>query len=119
MTIKEISERFGISRDTLRYYEKAGMIPRVERKPNGIREYSEEDARWIGLALCMRNAGLPVEGIAEYLRLYQQGEETALQRLNLLTRQRDILLEQRSRIDQTLERLNQKISWYESSHKRL
>ena len=63
MTIKEVSEKYQITQDTLRYYERIGMIPAVPRTSGGIRNYGEADLGWIELALCMRNAGLPVESI--------------------------------------------------------
>ena len=58
MTIKEVSEKYHITQDTLRYYERVGMIPKVTRTPSGIRNYQPEDLGWVELALCMRNAGL-------------------------------------------------------------
>lgn len=117
MTIKEVSEKFGISQDTLRYYERVGMIPAVARTSGGIRNYSEEDLNWIELAVCMRSAGLPVEAMIEYLKLYQMGDSTIEARLNLLEDQREILLEQKNRMDNTLERLNYKISRYQIAMK--
>ena len=69
MTIKEVSEKFGIRQDTLRYYERVGMIPPVTRTAGGIRNYQESDLGWVELALCMRSAGLPVEAMIEYVRL--------------------------------------------------
>ncbi len=63
MTIKEVSEKYGVTQDTLRYYERVGMIPRVTRTAGGIRDYMEKDLEWVELAVCMRNAGLPVEAM--------------------------------------------------------
>lgn len=113
MTIKEVSERYGITQDTLRYYERVGMIPPVNRSAGGIRNYTQEDIKWVELALCMRSAGLPVEVMVEYLRLFQQGDKTIPARLELLTEQRENLLEQKKQIEQTLDRLNYKIARYE------
>lgn len=113
MTIKEVSEKYGISQDTLRYYERVGMIPPVTRTPSGIRNYTDEDVKWVELAICMRSAGLPVEVMIEYLKLFQQGDETIPARLDLLTEQREVLLEQKKQIEQTLDRLNYKIARYE------
>lgn len=61
LTIKEVSEKYNISQDTLRYYEKVEMIPPVGRTSGSIRNYQDEDLGWVELALCMRSAGLPVE----------------------------------------------------------
>ena len=117
MTIKEVSERYNVSQDTLRYYERSGMIPPVGRTPGGIRDYGEEDLRWVELALCMRSAGLPVESIAEYVRLARTGDSTVDERHDLLLRQRDMLLEQQHQIGETLDRLERKIEWYERKMK--
>ena len=73
MTISEVSKRYGISQDTLRYYERVGVIPPVRRTKSGVRDYSEEDCGWVELAACMRSAGLPLETLAEYVRLCQGG----------------------------------------------
>ncbi len=113
MTIKEVSEKFGISQDTLRYYERVGMIPHVTRTAGGIRNYQESDLGWVEMALCMRSAGLPIEAMIEYVRLFQEGDETIPARLQLLLDQREALIEQKAQIDTTLKRLNYKISRYE------
>lgn len=76
MTIKEVSEKYGISQDTLRYYERVQVIPAVTRTSGGIRDYQEEDLKWVELAVCMRNAGLPIESLIEYQKLFQAGDET-------------------------------------------
>ena len=113
LTIKEVSEKYDISQDTLRYYERVGMIPPVTRTASGIRDYQEEDLGWVELAKCMRSAGLPVEAMIEYVRLVQEGDSTLAARLQLLTDQKELLLEQKNKIDTTLKRLNYKISRYE------
>ena len=115
MTIKQVSERYHISVDTLRYYERVGMIPPVNRTASGIRDYREEDLKWVELAICMRSAGLPVETMIEYVRLCHLGDSTIPDRLHLLEAQRDVLEEQRRQIDETLERLNRKINRYETT----
>ena len=74
MTIKEVSEKYGISQDTLRYYERIGLIPPVPRTPGGIRDYQEKDLGWVEQAVCMRSAGVQIEALIEYVRLYQMGD---------------------------------------------
>lgn len=117
MTIKEVSEKYGVSQDTLRYYERIGVIPEVTRTAGGIRDYQPEDLGWLELALCMRGAGLPVNVLVEYLRLYREGESTIPQRLELLTAQRGELAAMKARIENTLSRLDYKISVYERAVK--
>ncbi len=113
MTIKEVSEKYDITQDTLRYYERIGMIPKVNRTASGIRDYSEADLGWVELAKCMRSAGLAVEGLIEYVKLCQEGDITLQARMNLLVEQRETLLEQKLKIDESLERLDYKIGVYE------
>ena len=117
MTIKEVSERYHISQDTLRYYERTGMIPKVTRTAGGIRDYREEDLGWVELALCMRSAGLPVEAMVRYVKLCQEGDATIPDRLKLLEKQREVLLEQQKQVNETLKRLEYKISRYEEAVK--
>lgn len=113
MTIKEVSEKYGLSQDTLRYYEKIGVIPPVTRTSGGIRNYTEQDIGWVENAVCMRNAGLPVEVIAEYCRLFSMGDPTIGARLELLTEQRKKLIEQKEQLETEISRLDYKIGRYE------
>lgn len=115
MTIKEVAEKYNISSDTLRYYERIGMIPPVTRTGKGIRNYQKEDLEWVELALCMRSAGMSVEAIAEYVNLCQQGDSTIGARRELLLGQKEDLLRQREQIETMLVRLNYKIEKYEQA----
>lgn len=115
MTIKEVSALFNVSADTLRYYERVGMIPPVTRNASGIRDYQDIDLRWVELALCLRSAGLPVENLIEYVKLYEKGDDTIPARLYLLKEQREALIKQKNQIEATLKRLNSKIEGYETA----
>ena len=115
MNISEASRKFDLSQDTLRYYERVGMIPAVNRTPGGLRDYTEEDCKWVELSKCMRSAGLPVEVMIEYLKLTQQGDETISARRNLLLEQRSRLQAQKAAIESTLDHLNFKIERYEKA----
>ncbi len=117
MTIKEVSEKYGISQDTLRYYERVNVIPAVTRTSGGIRDYQEEDLRWVKLAVCMRSAGLPIERLIEYQKLFQAGDSTIPARLELLNGQMEILQRQKAQIEETMDRLSYKISRYEEAMK--
>ncbi|MBP1937287.1 DNA-binding transcriptional MerR regulator [Paenibacillus sediminis] len=116
MTIAEVSEKFGLSQDTLRYYERIGLIPPVTRNRSGNREYSEEDIKWVDFIKCMRqSAGLPVEALIEYVALFQQGDNTLVTRKELLVEQRDRLAAKLEEMTSTLVRLNDKIVRYEQT----
>lgn len=95
MTIKEVSERYDITADTLRYYERVGVIPEVSRTTSGNREYTEEDLKWVKNAICLRKANVSVESIAEYVKLFKEGDETIEARLFLLTETKEQLLEEK------------------------
>ena len=113
MKISEVSEKFNISPDTLRYYEKIGLIPPVNRNSSGIREYTEEDCNWIEFILCMKNAGLPIKTLIKYVELFQQGDDTIEERKELLITEREILRKKIQNMQETLDRLDFKIAKYE------
>lgn len=115
MTIAQVSKQFQLSADTLRYYERIGLIPPVRRTSGGIRDYTEEDCRWIGFSKCMRSSGLPIEAIVEYVSLFQLGDQTVDARKQILIEQRSHLEQKIAELQQTLERLNRKIEHYEQS----
>ena len=117
MTIKEVCEKFDITPDTLRYYERVGVIPEVNRTAGGIRDYQEEDIAWVENAVCMRSAGVPVEMLIEYVKLYQQGDETLEARKNLLMEAKNEVQKQLDKYQATMDRLNFKISRYEEAVK--
>ena len=115
MTIKQVCQRYGLTQDTLRYYEKIGVIPPVHRSASGIRDYDEHDLGWVENAVCLRNAGGPVESIAEYVKLYQAGDETFAARRDLLSHVLADLTEQRSQLDAAIQKLTYKVSRYEAA----
>lgn len=115
MTISEVSQKYGLSQDTLRYYEKVGAIPPVHRNKSGVRDYTEEDCGWVELVKCMRGAGLAVEVLVEYVRLQLEGDETIPQRRQLLIDQREQLTKQLKVIQDTMKRLDYKISRYDEA----
>ena len=115
MTMKTVCSMFNLSADTLRYYERIGVIPPVKRTSGGIRKYTEDDISWIQNAICLRDAGVPLEMIAEYVRLYDQGEPTYEARLQLLEKARVHVMTEKQKYDAALEKLNYKISKYEEA----
>lgn len=115
MNISEVSKKYDLSQDTLRYYERIGLLPGVNRNKSGIRDYTEEDCRWVEFVKCMRNAGLPIETLIEYVSLFQQGDATIEVRKELLTEQRNQLIAKMEDMKKTLERLNYKIERYEQA----
>ena len=116
MTIGEVSEKYELSTDTLRYYERIGLLPPVPRKQNGIRDFDEQACNWVSFIKCMRSAGVQIEPLIEYVSLLQQGTG--------IERRKKILIEQRARLQKqaetlrtTIERLDYKIDHYEELFK--
>ena len=115
MKIAEVSEQYGISSDTLRYYERVGLIPPVHRNESGIRDYDELDLRRVDFIKCMRSAGLPIDVLIEYVGLVQQGDQTIEARKEILKEQSEQLLARMEEMQKTLDILDHKIEVYENA----
>ena len=115
MKIAEVSEKYGLSADTLRYYERAGLIPPVHRNESGIRDYNELDLRRVDFIKCMRGAGLPVEVLIEYVALVQKGDKTIEARKEILKEQRALVAARLAEMQKTLDLLDHKIEVYEKA----
>jgi DNA-binding transcriptional MerR regulator len=115
MKISEVSEQCGISADTLRYYERIGLMPPVHRTDGGIRDYGELDVRRVEFIQCMRSAGLPIKVLTEYYGLVQQGDTTIEARKEILMEQREELVARMAELQETLDLLNYKITVYDNA----
>jgi len=115
MKIAQVSEQYDISADTLRYYERIGLLPSVNRTDSGIRDFSELDIRRVEFLKCMRSAGLPIDVLIEYMELVQQGDATIAARKEILLAQREQLAARMAEMQKTLELLDYKIGVYENA----
>ena len=115
MTIAQVSEKYNISADTLRYYEKIGLIPPVNRRESGVRDYTEQGCNWVEFIKCMRAAGLSIETLTEYVSLFSKGDKSLQQRKNLLLKERELLKFRIQSQQAVLKRLNKKIELYEKN----
>ena len=113
MTIAEVAARYDLSQDTLRYYERVGLIPPVSRTPGGVRDYREGDLRWVEFIKCMRGAGMSIEALVEYVALFQKGRESIAARKALLTEQRRLIAGRIEELQEALKRLDRKLDGYE------
>ena len=113
MTIAKVSKKYDLTADTIRYYEKIGLIPTVPRTEKGIRNFDEESCNWIEFIKCMRNAGMEIEILLEYVNLFRQGKATVKARKRLLEEQREKLVEKQNNINATIERLDYKLELYD------
>ncbi|MCH3971428.1 MAG: MerR family transcriptional regulator [Oscillospiraceae bacterium] len=114
MTITEVSKKYSISPDTLRYYERIGLLPKIGRTPGGVRKYSESDCNWVEYIKCMRGAGISVEALIEYVTLFHQGPATIDARKKLLLEQREQIAERIQDLNEVLAKLDWKIDGYEN-----
>ena len=115
MTIKEVAEKFELTNDTLRYYEKVGLIGPVKKNDSGIRDYDEVDLKRIEFIKCMRLAGLSIAVLKKYVDLFDKGDETVVERRKLLETQRDILKQKIDKMNEAYDRLNYKIKMYDEN----
>ncbi|MCB5955443.1 MerR family transcriptional regulator [Enterococcus sp. CWB-B31] len=114
MKINEVSKKYNLSLSTLRYYEKIGLLDYVERV-SGIRNYSEEDLSRIDFILCMKGSGMSLESIKRYFDLYEEGEETLEDRLELLKVQETETIKQLEKLQATLEYIHYKMKLTEGN----
>ncbi|MFV0394019.1 MAG: MerR family transcriptional regulator [Coprobacillaceae bacterium] len=113
MTITEVSEMYGLSADTLRYYEKIGLIEPITKGARGARDYQPHDVNRIKFLKCMRNAGLGIELLKKYVDLFHEGDETIPERQQMLIQQKAILQAKLDELQETMDTLNYKIDNYD------
>jgi DNA-binding transcriptional MerR regulator len=113
MTIQRASAETGLSADTLRYYERIGVLPGIARSDSGHRRFSENDIGWIKLVQCLRATGMPIEDLHRYALLMQQGDSTAAERLRLLEDHRRRIKSDLRELRTALELVEHKIAGYD------
>ncbi len=113
MTIMEAAQKFALSADTLRYYERIGLIPPVHRTGGGMRDYTQEDLKWVEFIKCMRSAGVSIETLVEYVALFRAGKESIQTRKALLLEQRQQIADRIAELQTALTRLDKKLDGYE------
>ena len=114
-TIGEMAQKLNVAPSTLRYYDKEGLLPFVERSSGGIRMFKEEDMEWLRLLGCLKKAGMPLREIRSFLDWSRQGDTTIGQRLELIEKQRRSVLEQQRQLEDTLLMLNYKRWYYQTA----
>lgn len=114
MKIAEVSEKCGITADTLRYYERAGLLRHVPRNASGIREYNDMNVATVNFLKCMRSAGVSIEALIKYMDLFDQGDDTLAERKALLEEQRELIRQRVADMQAGLDRLDYKIANYET-----
>ena len=109
-TISEAAEKTGLPPSTIRYYDKEGLLPNIKRK-NGIRVFEDMDLRLMGLLTCLKNTGMPIKRIRDYVELTSKGDDTLRERYEIIKAQRQFVLDQIEQLQYYLEELDFK-DWY-------
>ena len=114
MNIKEVCEVTGLSADTIRYYERIGLVPKIARKSSGVRDFAENDIGILEFVSCFRSAGMSIECLIEYMGLVQAGDSTVEARIDLLKEEQEELRSRLVEIQEALDRLDYKIENYQT-----
>ncbi len=114
-TVGEMAKLLGVTASTLRYYDKEGLLPFVERSSGGIRMFQESDVEWLQIIGCMKKAGMSIKDIRRYIEMALQGDDTIELRLNLFRHQREVLKRQMEELQHTMEVVDYKCWYYETA----
>lgn len=114
-TISQVAEKMGVAVSTLHYYDKEGLLPFVEKKPNGTRVFKEEDFQWLDIITCMKNSGLPIKDIKRYMDLCEEGDSTMKERLGIFFERKEDVQKQIDELNTVMETINHKIWYYETA----
>lgn len=116
-TVGETAKMIGVAPSTLRYYDKEGLLPFVERSTGGIRVFKEEDFDWLKIIECLKNTGMSIKEIRQFIDWCIEGDKTIEKRLELIDRQRERVLMDIAKAQETLETLDYKHWYYETAKK--
>lgn len=114
-TIRQVAEKMGFTVPTLRYYDKEGLLPFVEKKPNGTRVFKDEDFQGLAIITCMKNSGLSIKDIKKYMDLCEEGDSTLKERLEIFLERKEAVLKQMEELNKVMETINHKICYYETA----
>ena len=114
-TVGEMAKLLGVTASTLRYYDKEGLLPFVERSSGGIRMFQEKDFEWLRVIDCMKKAGMSIKDIRQYIEMALQGDDTIELRLSMFRRQREALARQMEELRHTMAMVEYKCWYYETA----
>lgn len=113
--IKEAVERTGLTAYTLRYYDKMGLLPFVERSESGLRKFKEKDFEWLEMINCLKDTGMKLEDIRTFIEWSMEGDKTLELRLNMFCERKQAVNGQIGKLKETLKQIEQKIRYYEEA----
>ncbi|PWU67333.1 MerR family transcriptional regulator [Gracilibacillus dipsosauri] len=110
LTVKEAAKRVSIPTSTIRYYDKEGLLPFIERDENGYRVFKEEDLFWLELVTCMRKTKMSIGVLRHVAHLYMEGDKTLDERIKIFQDHQKKLLKQKQDVEDALEKLEIKMN---------
>ena len=116
-TIGEMAKLLDIPASTLRYYDKQGLLPFVERSKSGIRMFQEKDYEWLKLIECLKKSGLTLSEIKNYIFMAIRGDETIEDRLQLFLNQKEVITQKITELQETLKVVEYECWYYETAKK--
>ena len=111
-TIKQAAEKTNLTIHTLRFYDKEGLLPFLNRDAAGKRIFTESDLEWLGLICCLKNTGMPIKQIRTYIQWCLQGDGSLALRRQMLIDHRQAVLQQIQELEHHLQAINHKIEHY-------
>ncbi|MBE6068502.1 MAG: MerR family transcriptional regulator [Clostridium lundense] len=114
-TIRQVAEKMGVAVSTLRYYDKEGLLPFVDKKPDGTRIFKDEDFQGLGIIACMKNSGMPIKDIKRYMDLCIEGDNTLKGRLEIFLERKEYVQKQMEELKKVMETIEHKIWYYETA----
>lgn len=114
-TVGEMAKLLGVTASTLRYYDKEGLLPFVERSSGGIRMFQESDIEWLQIIGCMKKAGMSIKDIRQYIEMALEGDDTIDLRLSMFRHQQEVLKQQMAELRHTMEIVDYKCWYYETA----
>lgn len=116
-TIRQVAAKMGVTVPTLRYYDKEGLMPFVEKKSNGTRVFKDEDFKGMAIITCMKKSGMPIKDIKTYMDLCADGDSTLQTRLEIFLERKQAVQNQMDELNKVMETINHKIWYYETAIK--
>lgn len=114
-SIQDISKKTGLTISTLRYYDKEGLFPNLERKESNYRVFTELELETLKIIACFKKAGLSISEIRKYMELIKKGDVTLKERLDIMVHQKEALEKQKKEIEESIACVEWKISYYEQA----
>lgn len=111
-TVKQVAEKTNLKPHVLRYYENEGLLPHVNRTKGGIRHYTDEDLEWLGLICCLKNTGMSIKQIRDFVNLSLQGPETLEARCEMLVRHKEDVIANIRQMENHLKTVTCKIAYF-------